>query len=132
MSIPIIGRNAICQMNGTTVGFATNFSDNINAALIKEYAIQSGGDKPAILASGNKDFKISCSMLYVGDILFATQILNGTPVDFILAPAGTSSGKTKITIKNVVLTVSERKYDQKGVIMQNISGEGNDYQLSTW
>jgi hypothetical protein len=126
---PIIGRNAVVTMGGTAIGYATGVTSNLSADLIKEYAM--GSDKAAVLSSGNKSFKISCDKLYV-DNTYLSQVLGGTAVDFIIAPAGTTTGKPKITIKNVVLNVWDFKAEQKGVVSEKVSGEGNDLQVGTY
>jgi hypothetical protein len=127
---PLIGRNAVIQMGGVTIGFAQGMTTDINADLIKEF--QLGSDKAAILASGNKHFKISCDMMYI-DNTYASQVLSGTPVDFIIAPGGTTNtGYPKTTVKNVVLTVFSFKADQKGIVTGKVSGEGSDWQAGTF
>jgi hypothetical protein len=129
MSTPLVGRNAVIQMGGTTIGFATGFGCDIAVDLIKEFKM--GSDKAAILASGNKHFKVSCDMMYI-DNTYATQVYNGTPVDFIIAPAGTATTKPKITIKNVVLNAFNFKADQKGIVTGKVTGEGTDFQTGTF
>jgi hypothetical protein len=128
-STPIIGRLAVIQMGGTTIGYATGITTDITADLIKEF--QLGSDKAAILASGNKSFKVGCDMMYI-DNTYASQVLSGTAVDFIIAPAGTSVGNPKITIKNVVLNAFNFKADQKGIVTGKVSGEGTDWQAGTF
>ena len=127
---PIIGRLAVVQMGGTTIGFAQGITTDITVDKILEY--QLGSDKAAILASGNKSFKISVDMMYI-DNTYASQVLSGTPVDFIIAPAGTTTtGYPKITVKSVVLDAFQFKADQKGIVSAKITGEGNDWQVGTW
>ena len=129
MSTPLIGRNAVIQMGATTIGFATGFTSNISVDLIKEYAM--GSDKASVLSAGNKSFKVSCDKMYI-DNTYASQVLGGVAVDFVIAPAGTTIGKPKITIKNVVLTVWDWKADQKGIVSEKVSGEGNDFVVGTF
>ena len=127
---PVIGRLAVIQMNAVTIGFATGITTDITADKIEEYALQS--DKPAILASGNKHFKIGADMMYI-DNTYASQVLAGTPLDFIIAPAGTTNtGYPKITVKNVVLDAFNFKADQKGIVTAKITGSGTDWQPSTF
>lgn len=126
---PIIGRNAVILMGVTAIGYATGVSSSINIDLIKEFGL--GSDKAKVLSAGNKHFKLSCDKMYI-DNTYATAVLAGTAVDFIIAPAGTATGKPKITIKNVVLTVWDWKADQKGIVTEKVSGEGNDFIISTY
>jgi hypothetical protein len=126
---PLIGRNAVIEMGATVIGYATGFTCDIAVDLIKEFKM--GSDKAAILASGNKHFKVSCDMMYI-DNTYASQVLSGTPVDFIIGPAGTALTKPKITIKNVVLNAFNFKADQKGIVTGKVTGEGNDFQASTF
>jgi hypothetical protein len=129
-SIPVVGRNAVIQMGGTTIGYAIGVhSAGVKADLIKEFAL--GSPKAAILAQGNMHFSVDVEKMFI-DSTYITQVMGGTPVDFVLAPAGTSAGNVKITIKNVVLTVYDYKADQKGVVTEKVSGEGTDFQTGTW
>jgi hypothetical protein len=133
MSTPLIGRNAVIQYvsGGTsyTIGYAQNITSAINVDKIEEFALNS--DKPVILAAGNKHFKITCGRLYI-DETYSAMVLAGNPVDFVIGPAGTTTGKTKVTIKNVVLTVRNLKADQKGVVAEDVQGDGADYQVGTF
>jgi hypothetical protein len=129
MSTPVIGRNAVIKMGTTVIGYATGVTSSINVDKIEEFALNS--DKAAILAAGNKHFKISVDKMWV-DNTYATQILTGTAVDFEIGPAGTTTGKVKYTIKNVILEVMDFKADQKGIVTEKISGIGNDFVIGTY
>ena len=133
MSTPLIGRNAVVQYvsggTATTIGYAQGVTADITADLIKEFQLNS--DKPALLAAGNKHFKVAVDKMYV-TTFFAGVLYGNQIVDFVLGPAGTSVGLTKITIKNVVLTAHNIKVDQKGIVGEKLSGEGNDYVISTF
>lgn len=118
------------QMGGVTIGFATGITTDITVDKIEEYAL--GSDKPQIVASGNKHFKIGCDMMYI-DNTYASALLAGTPADFIIAPGGTTTtGYPKITVKNVVLDAFNFKADQKGIVTGKITGLGTDWQASTF
>jgi len=129
MSTPVIGRNAVIKMGTTVVGYATGVTSSINVDKIEDFVLNS--DKAAILAAGNKHFKISVDKMWV-DNTYATQILTGTAVDFEIGPAGTTTGKVKYTIKNVILEVMDFKADQKGIVTEKISGIGNDFVIGTY
>ena len=128
MSTPIVGRNGIVKKAGTAIGYAKGVSVSIGVDLIKEYAMNS--NKPALLEDGNQSYKVSVESMYV-DNTYATVVLTGDAVDIELDPAGTGTGKPKVTVKNVVFT--SWKLDQKlnGVVMQSMEGEGDDLQLGT-
>ncbi len=126
---PVIGRNAVIKMGTTVIGYAQGVTGSINVDKIEDFVLNS--DKAAILAAGNKHFKISVDKMWV-DNTYATQILAGTPVDFEIGPAGTSTGKVKYTIKNVILEVMDFKADQKGIVTEKISGIGNDFVIGTY
>jgi hypothetical protein len=131
MSTPIgIGRFSVITMGGTPVGFALGtIAATINVDLIEE--IPFNADKAAILAAGNKHFKVTWSSMYI-DNAYATQALDGTPVDFVIYPAGTTaSGKPKFTIKNCVITVWNFKSEAKGIVNQDGEAHGNDFQVGT-
>jgi hypothetical protein len=129
MSTPVIGRNAVIQMSGTTIGYATGVTSDVNVDKIEDFALLS--DKAAILAAGNKHFKVACDKLWI-DSTYVNQVIGGTAVDVIIGPAGTTTGKIKWTIKNVVFLVWSFKADQKGIVSEKVSGEGNDFQVSTF
>jgi hypothetical protein len=116
-------------MAGTTIGYAKGASVDIAVAKIEDFQLSS--DKAAVLAAGNKNFKVTVDHMWIA-VTYQTQILAGTPVDFVFAPAGTSGGNAKITVKNVILLTHNMTIDQKGIVGEKITGEGNDYQLSTW
>ena len=129
---PIVGRTAVIQYSaGTavTIGYATGVTADIAVDLIKEFAL--GSDKASILAAGNKSFKVAVDKMYI-DNTYATLVYAGAPVDFIFAPAGTATGYPKVTIKNVVLIAHNLKVDQKGVVAEKVSGEGNDYVIASF
>jgi len=127
MSTPLIGRNAVVQWvsggTATTIGYAQGLTEDVTADLIKEFQLNS--DKAAVLAAGNKHFKIAVDKMYIdntfGAIMYGNQVC-----DFVVGPAGTSVGSPKITIKNVVLVARNNKVDQKGIVGEKITGEGND------
>lgn len=129
MSTPVIGRNATIKMGTTVIGYAQGVTGSINVDKIEDFVLNS--DKAAILAAGNKHFKISVDKMWV-DNTYATQILGGTAVDFEIGPAGTTTGKVKYTIKNVILEVMDFKADQKGIVTEKISGIGNDFVIGTY
>jgi hypothetical protein len=129
MSTPLIGRNAVIQMGTTTIGYAQGMTTDLNVDLIKEFAFNS--DKAAVLAAGNKHFKVSCDRMFI-DGTYATQVLGGTPVNFIIGPAGTTTGSVKLTISNVVLTVWSWKADPKGIVTEKVQGEGNNLTVGTF
>ena len=118
---PYIGRNAVIQMGGTTIGYAQNVTASVSQDIIKEYAL--GSQAPAIVAAGLQTYKVSCSKMYL-DNTYLTQVSGGTAVSFVLAPAGTSTGSPKITLQNVVLGTWNLKWDQKGVVIEDFNGEG--------
>jgi hypothetical protein len=129
MSLPVIGRNAVIKMGTTVIGYATGVTGSINVDKIEDFVLNS--DKAAILAAGNKHLKISVDKMWV-DNTYVTQILGGTAVDFEIGPAGTTTGKVKYTIKNVILEVMDFKADQKGIVTEKISGTGNDFTIGTY
>lgn len=133
MSTPLIGRNAVVQYvsggTATTIGYAQGLTEDFNADLIKEYQLNS--DKAAILAAGNKTFKISVDKMYI-DNTFGTVMYGNQVVDFVIGPAGSTAGSPKITIKNVVVTARSVKVDQKGIVGEKVTGEGTDRVVSVF
>ncbi|MBS7642772.1 MAG: hypothetical protein QW374_04950 [Candidatus Bathyarchaeia archaeon] len=128
MSTPIIGRRAIVKKGTSTIGYATDVSVSIDAELIKIYAI--GDDKPVILDSGNKSFKISIEKMYI-DNTYAQDILDGSKITIEILPDGVGIGKPRIALNNVILTSWELTIEQDGVIMESIEGEASAITFST-
>lgn len=128
MSNPLIGRNAVIQKNGTDIGYATGVKVSIDVDLVKEYKI--GSDKPAVLESGNKSFSVSIDKMYI-DNAHAQDVLNGSKVSIVVLPAGSGTGKPKITLNNVVFTSWELTIDQDGVVMESVEGEGTEITFAT-
>jgi hypothetical protein len=89
-----------------------------------------GSDKPAILKDGNKSFRVRVEKMFI-DSTYATNVLNGTSVTIEVRPAGTGTGKPKITLSNVIFTRWEMTADQDGVIMESVEGEGDGLTLGT-
>jgi hypothetical protein len=127
--MPLVGRNAVVQIGVVTVGFAQGVTANMTADLIKEFQLNS--DKPAILEDGNKHFKFTVDKMYI-DKTYAQQVYSGTSVDLIFAPAGTSTGKEKITYKTCTFTAWDMKVDQKGIVGEKVAGEASDVLWSTF
>jgi len=128
MSTPVIGRNAVVKKGTSEIGYATGVRVSIDVDLIKEFKI--GSDKPAVLESGNKSFRVTVDKMYI-DNTYATDVLNGTKVSIEIQPAGAGTGKPKITISNVVFTSWELTIDQDGVVMESVEGEGDSLTLAT-
>jgi hypothetical protein len=131
MSTPIIGTTAVIKMGTTAIGFCKSVSVSIDVDLIKEYFI--GGtnpDKPAVITSGNKSFKVNIKKAYV-DSSYANNVLNGTAVTISVLPQGTGTGKPQIDITNVVFTSWELTVEQQGVIMESVKGEGSGITFTT-
>ena len=128
MSEPLIGRNAVIQIDSSDVGYAQGVTLSIDADLIKEYKI--GDDKPAVLEAGNKTITVRIDKMYI-DKTYAEKVLNGTAIDLVVRPAGTGSGKEEITVSDVVLTSFEMTVTQDGVIMERVEGEGKSVTFGT-
>jgi len=128
MSSPLIGRDAVIQIDGSDVGYAQGVTLSLDADLIKEYKM--GDDKPAVLSSGNKTISVSIDKMYI-DKTYAENLMNGTTVDVVIRPAGTGSGEEEITVSNVVFTSFEMTITQDGVVMESLSGEGDSITFGT-
>jgi len=97
--------------------------------LIKEYSL--GGAKPQILQGGLMSFKVTAKKMLL-DTTYASLVYAQSPIDFIIGPAGTATGKTKITLKSVILKTWNYKNDQKGVVLEDVAGEGTDITFGTF
>jgi len=131
MSSPVLGRNAVIQIDSADVGYCTGVTVSISADTIKEYFISdTNPDRPAVLESGNKTFEVSIERAWI-DKTYAEKVLGGTTVDIVIRPEGTGSGKTEITLSDVVLTADEISIEQDGIVMESISGEAKDITIGT-
>ena len=128
MSTPVLGKDAVIQIDGSDVGYAKGVTVSIDADVIKDYAI--GDADPAVLESGNKTYGVTFDLMWI-DKTYAEKVLNGTKVSVVVRPEGTGSGKTEITISNVVLKTWELTIVQDGVVLQSIEGEGDSMTIST-
>lgn len=128
MSTPIVGRNAVVKKDNEDIGYATGVRATIDADLVKAYKI--GSDKPVVLESGNKTFRITIDKMYI-DNAFAQDVISGSKVTIVIQPAGSGSGKPQITLSNVVFTGWELTVDQDGVVMESVEGEGDSITLGT-
>jgi hypothetical protein len=121
----------VIKKGTTDIGFCKSVSVGIDSDLIKEYFI--GGtnpDRPAIVASGNKSFKVSIEKAFI-DSAYATDVLNGSAVTITVLPQGTGTGKPQIDITDVVFTSWELSVEQDGVIMESVEGEGKSITFGT-
>jgi len=131
MSSPVLGRSAVIQMDGTDIGYCKGVTVSISADVIKEYFISATNpDRPSVSESGNKTFEVSIERAWI-DKTYAEKVLGGTTVNIVVRPEGTGSGKTEITLSDVVLTSDEISVEQDGIVMESISGEAKDITIST-
>ena len=128
MSQPLVGRNAVIKKGTDEIGFCTGVTVGIDVDLIKMYRI--GSDKPVVLSSGNKTFTVRIDKAYI-DNAYASDVLSGATVSIEIQPAGTGTGKPKITLSNVVFTGWDLTVTQDGVIMERIDGEASDITFAT-
>jgi len=109
-------------------GLAKTCTISLDVDLVKEYVI--GSDKPSMLASGKKGFKVSFDMLYMDD-KYAQKVLAGNKFDVIVAPDGWATGKPLVTLRNIVLNSWENSITQDGVIAESVEGEGENIEVTT-
>jgi hypothetical protein len=128
-STPLIGRWAVIQLNAVTIGYAQNFTLDLSAEKIKEYALLSA--QPAVFSSGNQTLKFTMSRLFI-DATYINLFLAATAVTIVMGPAGTSVGNVKITLTGCILDTSSVKVDQKGVVGENLAGEALSMTVGAW
>lgn len=128
MSSPLLGRNAVIKKGTQTIGFCQIVDIDADADVVKAYTL--GSDKPAILESGNKTFKVRVTKLWI-DHAHLSDLLSGTKVTIEVQPAGTGAGKPKITLSNVVFTGWSYSNPQDDIIEETIEGEGMDITAGT-
>jgi hypothetical protein len=126
---PLIGRWAIIQINSVTVGYAQDFTLDLSAEKIKEYALLSA--QPAVFSSGNQTLKFTMKRLFV-DATYINLFLAATAVTIIMGPAGTSVGNVKITLGGCILDSSKMSVSQKGVVGEDLAGEALSITVGAW
>jgi len=128
MSSPVLGKDAVIQMDGSDIGYAKNVRLGAEASLIKDYVI---GDKnPAVLEPGNYTYTIRIEKMWI-DKTYMEKVINGTKVTVVVMPEGSGAGKTQITLNNVVLNRFELNIAQDGVVMESVEGEGKGITVET-
>ena len=128
MSSPVLGKDAVIQIDSEDVGYAKNVRLGAEAGIIKDYVI--GDSDPAVLEYGNYTYTVRIEKMWI-DKTYMEKVLNGTKVSIVVRPEGTGSGKTEITLSNVVLNRFELNIAQDGVVMESIEGEGKGVTIST-
>ena len=129
MSAPSLGSDAVVRKGSTEIGYATGVTSGINIDLIKEYII--GQANPGVLRSGPQTYPLRVDKMML-DTEYAGNVLNGDSVSFEFSPAGTATGKAKVTITGVTLTSWEMTIRAEGVVMESLSGEGKVLTLTAW
>lgn len=128
MSTPPLGREAVVLLDTVEVGYAEKVKESVDASLIKKYKL--GSDKPAVLKSGNKTFRVEFGAMYL-DKTYAEKVLNGTAVTIEVRPNGTGTGKEKHTYTGVILSKWGFEAAQDGVAGQDVGGEASDVAFGT-
>ena len=128
MGSPVLGKDAVIQMDGSDIGYAKNIRLGIESSLIKDYVI--GDTDPAVLEPGNYSYTIRIEKMWI-DKTYAEKVVNGTKVSIVVRPEGTGNGKTEITLSNVVLNRFELNIAQDGVVMESVEGEGKGIEIGT-
>ena len=127
---PVLGRNGSINIGGVEVGYITNVTFDIDAAIIKDYKFTS--DVPAVLESGNKTFKFAFTKMYI-DTTYAANVLAGTKVTIILGPANsTPAGQPKYTLSNAIIFHHDFRDAQNGIVMENGTGEAASLTIGTY
>lgn len=129
MSQPLVAKNAILWDGTTPIGFCREVRWSIDADLIKDYKTDS--DKPAILESGNKTFKITFRRFYI-DKTYTDKVYTGTKFTTVeIRPQGTGTGKEKIAFSNLVLNKFEGSWASGGIVYESVEGEASDVTIGT-
>ena len=128
MGSPVLGKDAVIQIDGSDVGYAKNVRVGIESSVIKDYVI--GSTDPAVLEFGNYTYTVRIEKMWI-DKTYADKVKAGTKVTIVVRPEGTGSGKTEITLSDVVLNRFELNIAQDGVVMESVEGEGKSMTIST-
>ena len=117
-SQPGIGRIALVQVNGTTVGYAQGCDVKESSKTVQEYACQtSNPDWPAVSFDGNKSAKITIDALYV-DNTYVNLFETGAAVTIINGPLGSSGGNPKDTYTALLEDVDVTWKQDKVTVMK--------------
>jgi hypothetical protein len=133
--MPLIGRNGVVQINSsgtaTTIAYVEDVETSLDQDLIKEYCF--GQQNPAILAAGLQSYKVSMKRMFT-DMSIFNLVSAGTAMQVIVGPAGTTTGQgnPKITLTGFIMKTWNIKFDQKGVVLENVNGEGQSIQAGTF
>jgi len=128
MSSPVLGKNAVIQMDSEDIGYAKNIRLGVESSLIKDYVI--GDTDPAVLEPGNYSYTVRIERMWI-DKTYMEKVINGTKVTVVVMPEGSGAGKTQITLNNVVLNRFELNIVQDGVVMESVEGEGKGIEIGT-
>ncbi len=130
---PQIGRIAVLQVNNVTVGYLKGVTTKPSAKVVKDYACaNSGGDLPAVMFSGNKEFKIDADVMYV-DETYVNLFLGGSnSISIVFGPVGSSGGNPKETYNNCILQSAEISHKQDGIVGHKLSFEAQSLTTGTW
>ena len=128
MNSPVLGKDAKIQIDSEDVGYAKNVRLGVESSLIKDYVISD--TDPAILEPGNYSYTVRIEKMWI-DKTYLEKVINGTKVSVVVMPEGTGTGKTQITLNNVVLNRFELNITQDGAVMESVEGEGKGIEVTT-
>jgi hypothetical protein len=126
--VPLLGVNAVILKGTEPIGSAKFARIIVENEVVKAYSI--GSKTPVALEIGNQSFRVSLSKWYI-DSAFLTDVLNGTKVTIEVRPAGTGTGKPKITLSNVIFRRWQYTNPQDDYLEEELEGEGTSIALGT-
>jgi hypothetical protein len=132
MSTPQIGRLASLYVNGTKVGYLKGTTVKMTAKSVKDYqCAEKDGDKPAVLFSGNKEFKIDADLLYVDETYVQLFLDSPNDISIVFAPVGSTTNKPQETYNNCVMLSAEIDQKQDGIVGHKISFEASSVTINS-
>jgi hypothetical protein len=130
---PQIGRLALLQVNSITVGYLKGVKTTPIAKVVKDYACaNTGGDLPAVMFSGNKEFKIDADLMYVDETYVNMFLAANNNISIVFGPVGSSTGNPKETYNNCIVTSAPIDHKQDGIVGHKVNFEAQSLTTGTW
>ena len=121
MSTPMVGRSGVVKKEGVAIGYCKGITTTVSAEINSDYSMDSTA--PVFVEGGNQSYKVSIERMYI-DNTYLSLILAGTKVDIEVDPAGSTAGKPKITIADVVFSSWKLSQKLTGAVLEDLEGEG--------
>jgi len=117
----MVGRSGVVKNESVAIGYCKGITTTVKAEIIKDYSMDSNA--PVFVEGGPQTYQISIERMYI-DNTYLSLILAGTKVDIEVDPAGSTAGKPKITLADVVFSSWKISQKMTGAVLEDLEGEG--------